>query len=47
MQAEGDIVRLPVSQEDPLDFATFFADEHRELFRLLCFVTGNARMPRT
>jgi len=25
----------------PLEFATFFADEHRELFRLLCFVTGN------
>ena len=25
----------------PLDFATFFADEHRGLFRLLCFVTGN------
>jgi RNA polymerase sigma-70 factor (ECF subfamily) len=41
MQAEGDVVRLPVAQEGPLDFATFFADEHRELFRLLCFVTGN------
>jgi RNA polymerase sigma factor (sigma-70 family) len=41
MQAEGDVVRLPVEQQDPPDFATFFADEHRELFRLLCFVTGN------
>lgn len=41
MQAEGDVVRLPVAQEGPLEFATFFADEHRELFRLLCFVTGN------
>ena len=41
MQAEGDIVRLPVASEGRLDFATFFADEHRELFRLLCFVTGH------
>jgi RNA polymerase sigma factor (sigma-70 family) len=41
MQAEGDIVRLPVAQEGPLDFATFFAEEHRELFRFLCFVTGD------
>jgi RNA polymerase sigma-70 factor (ECF subfamily) len=41
MQAEGDVVRLPVAHEGPLDFATFFADEHRGLFRLLCFVTGN------
>jgi DNA-directed RNA polymerase specialized sigma24 family protein len=41
MQAEGDVVRLPVVQEGPLDFAAFFADEHRELFRLLCFLTGS------
>jgi hypothetical protein len=41
MQAEGDVVRLPVAQEGPLEFATFFADEHRELFRPLCLVTGN------
>jgi RNA polymerase sigma factor (sigma-70 family) len=41
MQAEGDVVRLPVAQEGPHEFATFFAEEHRELFRLLCFVTGN------
>jgi RNA polymerase sigma-70 factor, ECF subfamily len=41
MQAEGDVVRLPVAQEVPPDFATFFAEEHRELFRFLCFVTGD------
>ena len=41
MQEEGDVVRLPVAQDGPLDFATFVADEHRELFRFLCFVTGN------
>jgi RNA polymerase sigma-70 factor, ECF subfamily len=41
MQAEGDVVRLPVAQQGPLDFTTFFDDEHRGLFRLLCFVTGN------
>jgi RNA polymerase sigma-70 factor (ECF subfamily) len=41
MQAEGDVVRLQVAHEGPLDFATFFADEHRGLFRLLCFVTGD------
>jgi RNA polymerase sigma-70 factor (ECF subfamily) len=41
MQAEGDVVRLPVAQEGPLDFATFFADEHMGLFKLLCFVTGD------
>ena len=41
MQAEGDVVRLPVAQEGSLDFATFFDDEHRGLFKLLYFVTGN------
>jgi RNA polymerase sigma-70 factor, ECF subfamily len=41
MQAEGDVVRLPVAQEGPPDFATFFDDEHRGLFKLLYFVTGN------
>jgi RNA polymerase sigma factor (sigma-70 family) len=41
MQAEGDVVRLPVAQEGPLHFATFFADEHRGLLKLLYFVTGN------
>lgn len=41
MQAKGDVVRLPVAQEGPLDFATFFADEHQGLFKVLYFVTGN------
>ena len=41
MQAEGDVVGLPVAQEGPPDFATFFADEHRGLLKLLYFVTGN------
>ena len=41
MQAEGDVVRFPLKHEGPLDFAAFFEDEHRELFRLMCFVTGN------
>jgi RNA polymerase sigma factor (sigma-70 family) len=41
MQAEGEVVRLPVAQEAPPDFAAFFADEHRGLFKLLYFVTGN------
>jgi RNA polymerase sigma-70 factor (ECF subfamily) len=41
MQAEGDVVGLPVAQEGRLDFATFFADEQGGLFKLLYFVTGN------
>ena len=41
MQAEGDVIRLPVASDAPRDFATFFADEHRGLFKLLYFVTGN------
>jgi RNA polymerase sigma factor (sigma-70 family) len=42
MQAEGDVVRLPVAEEQaPPDFAAFFAEEHRGLFRALYFVTGN------
>ncbi len=41
MQAESDVVRLPVAEERPQDFATFFADEHRGLLKLLYFVTGN------
>ena len=39
--AEGDVVRLRLAPEGPLDFATFFADEHRGLYRFLCFVTGS------
>ncbi|HLB62474.1 MAG TPA: hypothetical protein VJN50_07070 [Actinomycetota bacterium] len=34
-------MRLPVAQEGPLDFATFLADEHRGLLKLLDFATGN------
>jgi RNA polymerase sigma-70 factor (ECF subfamily) len=41
MQAEGEVVRPPVAQEGSRDFATFFDDEHRSLFKLLYFVTGN------
>lgn len=41
MQAEGDVVRLPVADAGPRDFATFFADEHGGLLKLLHFVTGN------
>ncbi len=41
MQAEGDVVRFPREAEAPPDFAAFFAEEHRGLFKALYFVTGN------
>src|SRR3954465_15963962 len=41
MQAEGEVARLPVAQEPPPDFRTFFEDEHRGLLKALHFVTGN------
>ena len=41
MQAEGDVIRFPVPDPAPPDFAAFFADEHRGLFKALYFVTGN------
>jgi RNA polymerase sigma factor (sigma-70 family) len=41
MQAEGDVIRFPGEAEAPLDFAAFFAEEHRGLFKALYFVTGN------
>ena len=42
MQAEGDVVRFPLAEERaPRDFAEFFAEEHRALFKALYFVTGN------
>jgi RNA polymerase sigma-70 factor (ECF subfamily) len=42
MQAEGDVVRFPTAEEQaPRDFAAFFAEEHRGLFKALYFVTGN------
>ena len=40
MQAQGDVVRLPVA-ERPSDFSAFFAEEHRGLLKFLYFVTGN------
>src|SRR5687767_15733340 len=41
MQAEGDVIRFPERASVPLDFSTFFAEEHRGLFKALYFVTGN------
>ena len=41
MQAEGDVVRLPVAEQRSKDFAAFFAEEHRGLLKFLYFVTGN------
>jgi hypothetical protein len=44
MHAEGEVVRLPErerAEEGPPDFALVFADEHRQLFKALYFVTGN------
>jgi RNA polymerase sigma factor (sigma-70 family) len=41
MQAQGDVIRFPPRVSAPLDFATFFAEEHRGLFKALYFVTGN------
>jgi RNA polymerase sigma-70 factor (ECF subfamily) len=41
MQAEGDVLRHVHRDEGPPDFASFFADEHRGLYKVLYFVTGN------
>jgi RNA polymerase sigma factor (sigma-70 family) len=41
MQAEGDVIRFPERASIPVDFSTFFAEEHRGLFKALYFVTGN------
>jgi len=41
MQAEGDVIRFPVTEPAPPDFAVFFAEEHRGLYEALYFVTGN------
>jgi RNA polymerase sigma factor (sigma-70 family) len=41
MQAEDDVIRQVRREQGPPDFATFFADEHRGLLKLLYFVTGN------
>lgn len=42
MQANSEIVPLPdPAHEVPRDFRTFFEDEHRQLFKMLHFVTGD------
>jgi RNA polymerase sigma factor (sigma-70 family) len=41
MQAEGDVIRFPERASIPMDFAAFFAEQHRGLFKALYFVTGN------
>jgi RNA polymerase sigma-70 factor (ECF subfamily) len=42
MQAEGDVIKFPTAEEpEAADFPAFFAEEHRELFKALFFVTGN------
>src|ERR687897_3814622 len=42
MQAEGDVIRFPSERASvSVDFSTFFAEEHRGLYKALYFVTGN------
>jgi RNA polymerase sigma-70 factor (ECF subfamily) len=41
MQADGEVMRLRAAESSPPDFRTFFADEHRGLFKTLYFVTGD------
>ena len=41
MQAEGDVLRFPERASVPMDFAAFFAEQHRGLFKAVYFVTGN------
>ncbi len=41
MQAEGDVLRFPERASVPMDFAAFFAEQHRALFKAVYFVTGN------
>jgi RNA polymerase sigma factor (sigma-70 family) len=41
MSAEGEVVTVAGVAETPRDFRTFFADEHRRLFKTLYFVTGD------
>jgi RNA polymerase sigma factor (sigma-70 family) len=40
-EVEGDVMRLPDRTVGPADFAAFFAEEQRDLFKALYFVTGN------
>jgi len=42
MQAKGDLIRFPEAADAvPSDFAAFFAEEHRGLYKALYCVTGN------
>lgn len=41
MQAEGGVIPFPDRVSTPVDFSTFFAEEHRKVFKALYFVTGN------
>ena len=41
MQAKGEIVKFSDRAPDPLEFATFYAEEHEHLFKALYFVTGH------
>jgi hypothetical protein len=41
MQVGGDVIRFPERASIPVDFSTFFAEEHRGLFKALYFMTGN------
>ena len=47
MQAEGDVVWLPVAQEGPLDFAAFFATSNESSSGSCASSRGTGRMPRT
>ncbi|HEY7667223.1 MAG TPA: RNA polymerase sigma factor [Actinomycetota bacterium] len=41
MQANGDVISFPDRASTPVDFSTFFAEEHPKVFKALYFVTGN------
>jgi RNA polymerase sigma factor (sigma-70 family) len=41
MQVEGELVRVPDTGMATRDFAVFYAEEHRRLFKALYFVCGN------
>ena len=37
MQAEGGVIQFPDRVPAPADFSTFFAEEHRKVFKALYF----------
>jgi hypothetical protein len=45
MQAEGDVIRFPEQASVPTDFAAFFAEEHRGLFKALYSSPGTGPTP--